>query len=471
MPKSTKPDALKKATSKPKINDFTNFGFKKFVNEALRAHNFKKPTAIQEAVIPLLKKHQNVIALAPTGTGKTHAFLLPLLNNLHQSPNETVQCVIVVPTRELGQQIFEETRLILKNQPDFKSQLFVGGNDYQKEVASLTNKQPTVVIGTPTRLKELYVDQALKLTTAQSLVVDEVDMIFDYGFLEDLDFLLNKMNPRLQVAFFSATISQELSQFLKKYSKNSVFINQTPLRQQNPNVEHFLVETKDQALATTFNQLLATIEPFLALIFVNSKDQVPEIVKILHDFGINEVGELHSNLSPRTRDAMLKRLKNNEFQYLVATDIAARGLDFPGASHVISVNLPRDWHYYIHRSGRTGRNGAHGVSYVLKTFDNQKQIDQLQNKGLNFTLLKFNQGSWQSITAKKNKKNPQNLDSESKQVLNRYANKKVKPGYKRKRKEELDTIKKNRRRQHIKESIQKIKKEKYKQRRSTLFDD
>lgn len=451
--------------------DFQNFGFKKYINEALKELNFKHPTAIQEATIPLLKRHQNVIALAQTGTGKTHAFLLPLLNNLDAEANNVVQLVIVTPTRELGQQIFEATRFLLTSQPQFKAQLFVGGNDYQKEINNLAKNQPTVVIGTPTRLKELYLDNALKLTTAKALVVDEVDMIFDYGFLEDLDFLLNKMNPNLQLGFFSATIPQDLSQFLKKYAKNAIFINKTAKKNNNENISHYLIETKEQALSTTFNQLLATIEPFLALIFVNNKNQIEEVVQILHNFGISDVGELHGNLSPRSRDAMLKRIKNNEFRYLVATDIAARGLDFPGASHVISVNLPKDWHYYIHRSGRTGRNGTSGESYVLKTHENQKQIEQLKSKGLEFELLKFNQGSWQTPKTRTKKNLGKNLDPESKKVLNHYANKKVKPGYKRKRKNELETIKKTRRRQHIKESIQKIKKEKYKQRRTTIFEE
>jgi ATP-dependent RNA helicase CshB len=183
---------------------------------------------------------------------------------------------------------------------------------------------------------------------------------------------------------------------------------------------------------------------------------------------LKKIGELHGGLSPRTRNAMLKKIKNNEFNYLVATDIAARGLDIEGLSHVISIDLPKDLKYYIHRSGRTGRKNFSGISYVLYNVKNREKIEALQKDGIEFEIVKLVGDKLVPVNKSTVKKNPL-VSVEEKKVLNKYKNQKVKPGYKKKRKHELDEIKKKRRRQHIKENIEKIKKEKYKKRRKEVF--
>jgi ATP-dependent RNA helicase CshB len=184
---------------------------------------------------------------------------------------------------------------------------------------------------------------------------------------------------------------------------------------------------------------------------------------------ISNVGELHGGLQPRTRATMLKKIKNNEFNYIVATDVAARGIDIEGLSDVISIDLPKDLAYYVHRSGRTGRKDFNGSSYVLYNVKNQDKINILKDKGVEFEIVKLVGNELVPVASPKKKK-PAFVSDQEKQILNKYAHKKVKPGYKKKRKQELDKVKQERRRQHIKENIAKIKKEKYKRRRKEIFE-
>ncbi|CBW54178.1 ATP dependent RNA helicase [Mycoplasma mycoides subsp. capri LC str. 95010] len=451
---------------------FTDFGFKKYINDTLDQIEFIAPTSIQQKVIPLLKKHQNVIALAHTGTGKTHSFLLPILNNLKlEENNNYVQAVIISPTRELSLQIYQNTKLFLKNNPLINCNLFIGGEDITKNIEQLEKKQPHIVIGTPTRLKELYDLNKLRLTTTSYFIIDECDMIFDLGFIEDVDYLISKINQDVTIGIFSATISQQLSVFCKKYIKNAHFIDDSQNKISTSNVKHILIDTKNKELEQSLIQIINSINPFLCIIFVNQKDEISKIVEILHKNNIKQVAELHGNLQPRLRLSMLKKIQNNEFKYLVATDVASRGVDIKGVSHIISINLPSDLTYYIHRSGRTGRNNSTGYSYIIYNLKNKTQIEELIKKGIEFETKKLIENQLVDIkTNYKKVKVFKELDAESKQIINKYKNKKVKPNYKKKRKQELDKIKQKIRRKHIKENIEKIKKAKYQKRRAELFD-
>ncbi|MDP4040094.1 DEAD/DEAH box helicase [Mycoplasma mycoides] len=451
---------------------FTDFGFKKYINDTLDQIEFIAPTSIQQKVIPLLKKHQNVIALAHTGTGKTHSFLLPILNNLKlEENNNYVQAVIISPTRELSLQIYQNTKLFLKNNPLINCNLFIGGEDISKNIEQLEKKQPHIVIGTPTRLKELYDLNKLRLTTTSYFIIDECDMIFDLGFIEDVDYLISKINQDVTIGIFSATISQQLSVFCKKYIKNAHFIDDSQNKISTSNVKHILIDTKNKELEQSLIQIINSINPFLCIIFVNQKDEISKIVEILHKNNIKQVAELHGNLQPRLRLSMLKKIQNNEFKYLVATDVASRGVDIKGVSHIISINLPSDLTYYIHRSGRTGRNNSTGYSYIIYNLKNKTQIEELIKKGIEFETKKLIDNQLVDIkTNYKKVKVFKELDAESKQVINKYKNKKVKPNYKKKRKQELDKIKQKIRRKHIKENIEKNKKAKYQKRRAELFD-
>lgn len=449
---------------------FTNFGFKEYINQTLKNIDFKEPTSIQTKVIPLLKKHQNVVALAHTGTGKTHAFLLPILNNLDLNNTQNVQAVIIAPTRELAAQIAENLKPFSQKVPAITVGLFIGGTDFQRDLENLNKNQPMIVVGTPTKLKELYTANALKLTTANYVVVDECDMIFDLDFIEDVDFLLNKMHEKTTIAFFSATINQQLQQYLKKYLRHSHFIDDSQAKPTTKNIQHFLIDTKNKELNQTLTKILKSINPYLCLIFVNQKKEIASVLEILKQAKIHQVGELHADLPPRTRATMIKKIKHHDFRYVVVTDLAARGVNIDHVSDVISLNLPQDLNYYIHRSGRTGRKNAQGKSYVLMNAENQSEIQKLKTKGIEFKVMKFVGDNLVLIPNKKSKSQKSN-DAETQAIINKYKNTKVKPGYKKKRQAELEALQKKRRRQHIKESIEKIKKDKYRKRRKDIFED
>ncbi|AHI52802.1 DEAD/DEAH box helicase [Spiroplasma culicicola] len=451
---------------------FSDFGFKKFLNDALDKIGFSKPTGIQQKVIPLLKKHKSVIAQSHTGTGKTHAFLLPILNNLDYSSNK-VQCLIITPTRELARQIYANIKELLAFNPEATSAIYVGGDDVEKHQDGLKNKQPMIVVGTPTRLRGLYDTNYLQLTTTNYVVIDECDMIFDLGFIDDVDFMISKINKQANISLFSATINNAIKPFLTKYLSGSVFIENMADKPSNKNIEHILVWTKNRQNKELINLIIRKINPYVAMIFVNRKDQIKEIIGWLNEAGIKNVGELHGDLDPRQRTNMQKRIQNMEFKWIVASDVAARGIDIDGVSHIISIDLPRELDYYIHRSGRTGRNNYTGQSYVLFNSTNQHQIDELKSMGIEFSNKKLANNDLVDINPKVKKKiiDPNNpVAVEEQKIISKYKKQPVKPGYKKKRKAEIDKLKKDVRRKHIKESIAKIKKEKYKKRREELFD-
>ncbi|QEH61745.1 ATP-dependent RNA helicase CshB [Spiroplasma chinense] len=451
---------------------FSDFGFKKFINDALNDIGFEKPTSIQEKVIPLLKKHRTVIAQSHTGTGKTHAFLLPILNNLDYSSNK-VQCLIITPTRELARQIFANIKELIKYNEQATCALYVGGDDIEKHQDGLKNKQPMIVVGTPTRLRGLYEQNYLQLTTANHVVIDECDMIFELGFIDDIDLMLSKMSKTTNISLFSATINNGLKPFLTKYLSNSIFIENLDKKPSSKNIEHILVWTKNRENKDILKLIVDSINPYVAMIFVNRKNQIKEVIGWLNEFGVRNIGELHGDLDPRQRTNMQKRIQNMEFKWIVASDVASRGIDIDGVSHVISIDLPQELDYYIHRSGRTGRNQYSGQSYVLFNSNNQHQIDTLKSQGVEFSNKKLVGNQLVDVVQKEKikKVNPNNPAAvEEAKILNRYKKKPIKPGYKKKRKAEIDKVKKDIRRKHIKESIAKIKKEKYKKRREELFD-
>ncbi|ATZ20806.1 DEAD/DEAH box helicase [Mesoplasma coleopterae] len=452
---------------------FSDFGFKKYINDTLKDINFETPTRIQTEIIPLIKKYQNVIALSHTGTGKTHAFLLPILNNLKfDQDKKNIQALIIAPTRELAKQIYDNVRPFIKNEPQLKVDLFIGGEDINKQIESLSKRQPTIAVGTPTRIKELYEQNHLKATTSDYIIIDECDMIFDLGFIEDVDFVVSKAKQNVNLSMFSATIPEQLRPFVTKYARNAHFIDVTEKNVSSKNIKHFLIDTKNKEIEPVLTNVLSSINPYLCLIFSNHKDDIPRYVKLIREITGQNVGELHGDLQPRTRMNMLKKIKNNEFKFVVATDVAARGVDIIGVSHVISIDLPTDLSYYIHRSGRTGRSKMTGESYVLFNIKNQEKIEGLEKIGIEFVRLRMDNNQLIEIRSKNKKKakHYEDLDTDSKKVIAKYSNQKVKPGYKKKRKRELDEITRKKRREHIKQSIDKIKKEKYRKRREELFD-
>lgn len=438
------------------MSNIKKHNFSKKILDFLILNKFEKLTLVQDEVIDLMLNKEDVIAVADTGTGKTHAFLIPILE-LVNSQEDRVQAVISAPTRELASQIYDFAKMMNEIDADLKIELVVGGMDKIKMRERLSNN-PHIVIGTPGRLRDMFVNEAsLRLDQADIFVVDEADMTFEFGFLEDIDNIISRMKADVQVAVFSATILKAVNQFLNKYLNNPQTIRIKSNDSFSPNIDHILINARHLEYEHVLKDLLPTINPYVCVIFANTRAKVSETAAYLRSLNF-KVLEVSGGLSSRARMQALRALKAHEYTYIVATDIAARGLDIEGITHVISLGLPEDLNFYIHRSGRTGRTKRHGYSYIVYNKSDLNSIHTLRNQGLSFSFKQIRNN--QLVSAKSifvERKADYSEDKEIAKVLYR-KNQKVKPGYKKKRKRAIEKIKGQRIRQMIQESIKEQKK-------------
>ncbi|HOH18362.1 MAG TPA: DEAD/DEAH box helicase [Bacilli bacterium] len=415
---------------------FKEFQFPVFINEALLKLQFQKPTSIQERVIPLVLQGKNVIGKSETGTGKTHAFLLPLLSKVQSQ--KKVQICIVVPTRELAMQIYEETLKITGCANDFIDvRVYVGGTDRDNEIERLNKSQPDVVIGTIGKIKDLAIQQnALQIHTAEAIVIDEADMVFANSEMEDMDNVFAKFSPQVQILAFSATFSEPILQFLHKYFGKLEVIDLSKKNISKANIVHYFIPTKNKNKDELLKDLLTNMQPYLALIFANTKVKVDEIANYLADNNYR-VGKLTGDLEARTRKQMLRRIKEGEFQFVVATDIAARGIDIAGVSHVINYELPNDLEYYVHRTGRTARADFSGFAISFYDFDDDRYLDLLEQKGLKCRYRSLKNG--ELLPTKERNARSKRVIREAIYEQKAHAStplpKKIKPAYRKKRNE------------------------------------
>lgn len=444
------------------MKTFKDFTLQAFCNQVISELGFEKPTPIQEKVIPMVSNKKDIIGVSQTGTGKTHAFLLPIINQIDVT-KDTVQAVITAPTRELANQIFEQAKLFMKYNPELHVMLVVGGSDRQKAVNKLTT-QPHIVIGTPGRIKDLSLDsQALKITTANIMVIDEADMTLEFGYLEDIDAVAGKMKEDLQMMVFSATIPQTLRPFLKKYMKAPMLIEIDEHIPVTENVQHILLATKHQNRYTVLKKIMESIDPYICIVFCNTRGDVAATSKKLREDGF-KVGEIHGDLEPRERKQMMRRIKNMEYQYIVATDIAARGIDIDGVSHVINMDFPKEADFYIHRSGRSGRANYTGICYSMYDTSDEANIVQLEKKGITFTNMTLKNNEFVDLGQREKRKKRMKQQTELERQVQGIIRKptKVKPGYKKKRQRAVSELVRKQKRQIIQNDIRRQKKERSK---------
>lgn len=439
---------------------YSDYQFKESTKEFIRYNKFIEPTPIQHQVIPNVKKGYDIIGISATGTGKTHAFLIPILEAVDTLKN-FVQVVITAPTRELALQIYERAKPMQYADQNLRIRLITGGIEKTKMNQKL-KVQPHVVIGTPGRIKDLFLnDQTLRLEQVRMLVVDEADMTLEFGFLEDVDLVASRMNDELQMLSFSATIPNGLRPFLKKYMHNPKIIKIEDAKKFKPMIEHVLIPCKHLSYEDSVIDLLPNFQPYVCLIFANTREEASNMAKKLRTNGYDAI-ELHGDLTSRERIKAMKRLKTMKCSYIVATDIAARGIDIEGISHVISMGFPRELDYYVHRSGRTGRNGKTGICFALYMKKDEVSVNALRKRGIEFLQKQYKNGRWivqDQHTSKRNKNDL--LEKEISKIVSKKK-KKVKPGYKVKRKQEIEKLKRKARRNMIQQDIQRQKKEKAK---------
>ena len=436
-----------------------NKALKNTTKEFIELNGFKELTAVQQEVLKYANSSKDIIALSKTGTGKTHAYLIPIMEMINVKSDKT-QVVISLPTRELASQVNQNCRLMQEVIPELRIQLLAGGTDKKRSIEKL-ERTPHIVIGTPGRIKDLFESNALRVDFVQMFVVDEADMTLEFGFLEDIDYVFSHMVKNPQVLCFSATFPEELNKFVKKYlNKPKQIVVQDKKR--DPHIHHVLVNCKHKDYKEQCFDILKGFKPYVCLIFANSKEYADETYEYLKQKGIKSL-LLHGGLDSRTRIKAIKDLQAKKYTYVIASDVASRGIDIDGISHVISMGLPKELQFYMHRAGRTGRNEKDGTCYLLYKETDIASIKTLSKKGINFSALDYKRGLWKNAN-NPTKKREFKVDSQDKEIAKTLyrKNEKVKPNYKKKKKLEIEKIKRKKRREYIQTKIKEERKERYK---------
>lgn len=418
------------------IMSFEQYQLQTFLMDAIKEIGFTEPTEVQKQVIPLIQAGKSVVGKSQTGSGKSHSFLLPLINIINPDSND-VQLVITSPSRELSEQLYQAASQLVEHAPkEIRISNYVGGTDKKRQLSKLEHGQPHVVIGTPGRILDLINEQALKIHTAEAFVVDEADMALDMGFLHEVDQIASRLPKHLKMYVFSATIPQKLQPFLKKYLENPQVINLEPKNVIAPTILNYLLATKSKNKLDVLVDTLNVGQPYFTLVFANTKQKVDEIALELQKRGI-DCAVLHGDVPARERKRIMRRVHNLEYQLMIATDLAARGIDIEGVSHVINYEIPKDSDFFVHRIGRTGRNNLPGTAVTLYGPDEEKEVAQLEEIGITFKLVKIAEGGFEEIEDRrqprvfKNDNREENSDPRIKGLVKK-AKKNIKPGYKRK---------------------------------------
>ena len=362
---------------------FTDFKFKDYIQEALKEINFIEATEVQEKLIPIVLAGRDLVGESKTGSGKTHTFLLPIFQTLNED-SSNVEVVITAPSRELATQIYQAARQIASHcEKEIRIANYVGGTDKARQIDKLQVAQPHIVIGTPGRIYDLVASGDLAIHKAHTFVVDEADMTLDMGFLTTVDKIASSLPKKLQFLVFSATIPQKLQPFLKKYLSNPVMEQIKTKTVISDTIDNWLVSTKGRDKNEQIYQLTQALQPYLAMIFVNTKDRADDLHAYLLEKGL-KVAKIHGGVPPRERKRIMNQVKNLDFEYIVATDLAARGIDIEGVSHVINDAIPQDLSFFVHRVGRTGRNGLPGTAITLYQPSDDSDIRELEKLGIQF---------------------------------------------------------------------------------------
>lgn len=331
--------------------------------ETLRAiadMGFEEATPIQSQTIELLKSGEDVIGQSQTGTGKTAAFGIPCLEMIDES-SQRLQAVILSPTRELAIQICEELRRLLKYRDGIKILPVYGGQPIDRQIAAL-RRGVQVVVGTPGRVIDHINRHTLKMRDVRFAVLDEADEMLDMGFRDDIEKILSKMPEDRQTVLFSATMPEEIKQLAKTYQRNPKFVKVAKKELTVPKIEQTYFEIKERTKPEAVSRLMDMYNPELTVIFCNTKKRVDDLVEILQSRGYFAEG-LHGDLKQTQRDMVMKKFRSRTIEILVATDVAARGIDVEDVSMVINYDIPQDEEYYVHRIGRTGRAGKEGMAF------------------------------------------------------------------------------------------------------------
>ncbi|SUN45647.1 DEAD box helicase family protein [Streptococcus equi subsp. equi] len=340
---------------------FTAFNLSEDIQSAVVTAGFEKASPIQELTIPLALEGRDVIGQAQTGTGKTAAFGLPTLNKIRTADN-TIQALVIAPTRELAVQSQEELFRFGRDK-GVKVRSVYGGSSIEKQIKALKSGAH-VVVGTPGRLLDLIKRKALRLDHVETLILDEADEMLNMGFLEDIEAIISRVPDHRQTLLFSATMPAPIKEIGVKFMKDPEHVQVKNKELTNVNVDQYYVRVKEQEKFDTMTRLMDVQQPELSIVFGRTKRRVDEITRGLKLRGFRAEG-IHGDLDQNKRLRVIRDFKNDQLDILVATDVAARGLDISGVTHVYNYDITQDPESYVHRIGRTGRAGKSGESITF----------------------------------------------------------------------------------------------------------
>lgn len=367
-----------KADHPPVPEAFAALGVRNSILRGLADAGFVEPSAIQSLLIPRALAGVDILGQARTGTGKTAAFGIPVLQRAERGL--TVQALIMVPTRELAVQVDDELKRLAKHTP-IRSTTLVGGQKIRAQMKALDHN-PEVCVGTPGRVIDLLDRRILSLDNVRFVVLDEVDRMLDIGFRDDIRNILSRLKSQgdHQTIFVSATISDEIERLARKYMREPVEKLIAPGADDKPTVEkieqyHIVVNHHDRY--RLLRRILDEENPDLVIVFTRTKHGAERLAEALRKDGL-ECREIHGNLNQNKRDRVMKGLRAHKFEVLVATDLASRGIDVAGISHIINYDIPDDPEVYIHRIGRTARMGAEGKAFTFVMPDQGDQLTKIE---------------------------------------------------------------------------------------------
>ncbi|OEK76387.1 RNA helicase [Staphylococcus saprophyticus] len=353
------------------MQNFKELGISDKMAETLQSMGFNEATPIQKESIPLALEGKDVLGQAQTGTGKTGAFGIPLIEKV--ADQEGVQSLILAPTRELAMQVAESLKAFAKGQ-NIQVVTVFGGMPIDRQIKAL-KKGPQIVVGTPGRVIDHLNRRTLKTNDIHTLILDEADEMMNMGFIDDMKFIMDKIPAeQRQTMLFSATMPKAIQTLVQQFMKSPVIVKTMNNEMSDPQIEEYYTIVKELEKFDTFTSFLDVHQPELAIVFGRTKRRVDELTSALISKGYKAEG-LHGDITQAKRLEVLKKFKNDQLDILVATDVAARGLDISGVSHVYNFDIPQDTESYTHRIGRTGRAGKKGVAI---TFVNPIEMDYIR---------------------------------------------------------------------------------------------
>ncbi len=368
---------------------YKDLGLSEATMKALEKKGFTQATAIQGGAIPYFMDWKDVVAKAPTGTGKTYAFGIPMVEHIDPE-SDKVQALILAPTRELAIQIRDELRDLCAFREGVRVVCLYGGQPIDKQITQLKNR-PQLVVATPGRLMDHMKRRTVKLDDVQTVVLDEADRMLDMGFIQDVTRILDKIPHRRNLGLFSATISREVMDISWVYQRDPAEITVRPVEENRPDIQQYQIELEGREMKLdTMVALLNGGEYERAIAFCNTKNMTDRLAGLLKMRGIT-CEAIHGDIQQRVREQTLKKFKDGKLRVLVATDVAARGLDIDDVDAVFNYDVPDEQEYYIHRIGRTGRAKKHGVAYTLvaSVTESIKMRDIARNTKADIQLLRY----------------------------------------------------------------------------------